>query len=1290
MKQFNRLIITAIALMAFVLSVVARSAKPYVIVGELTVEGRRPSTSMIVLDTTTPRFSWQIVSDRNDVMQTSYRLVVATTAADASAGRGDLWDSGDVSSSKSLWVKYGGKALGDNTRCWVSVKVTTNKGVTEWSRPVQFVIGLTAETHWRGRWIGLESLQPGEERGLHTRLAARYVRKVFTPRKKVKEATAYVAGLGLHSFFVNGTELDPDHVLKPMPTDFYKTVFYNAYDITALMQQGGKDFAGKVCLGVALGNGRYFPMRQNKPYKTPIYGLPKCRVNVIIKYEDGSRETWSTDETWKLSAAGPIRSNNEYDGEVFDARMAFGDVSRDEGAWSRPDFDDSAWQTAERATLPIGTLRAQPAEGMVRRLYGKGRLINKNVIDFGQNMSGVVAFRVSGQPGDTIRMRFSERANADGSLYRENMRTCQSEETYICRGDERGELHFPRFVTHGFRYMEVQRRGAINADDYVAYTVSDAMASAAQPVTDKQMAGLVTSDTLFNKVLRNAWWGILSNYKGFPVDCPQRDERQPWLGDRAAGCWGESFLFDNHDLYAKWIRDIVDTQRSDGSINNVSPGYYNYYEDNMTWPAVLPLSADMLLRQYGDDKPAVTAYPAMKKWLEHMIKEYVRDGIMTKDKYGDWCLPPERLDLIHSKDPARKTDGALIATAYAIKIMKEMEHFATLSGNDADISLWRERRQTMTEAFNRRFLTCKRGTSPRPDHVLYPDSIFYGNNTVTANILPLAFGIVPDELRHDVARNVVRQMTDVYKGLHHVTCGVIGISWLMETLSDNGFADVAYALATNSTYPSWGYMAANGATTIWELWNGDTAAPQMNSANHVMLLGDLLKWSYRYLAGIRWDASESAVLTFKPAFEIPDCFNISGQTETPWGIAASRWTKTPEKLVWDIEVPCNTTAEVYLPGGEKVSVGSGQHHFERDIKPRSEAIVKDEFLYEFTSFPEAHAATITELPNGDLLAAYFGGTKERNPDVSIWVSRKPKGADKWDVPVLVADGTDAALNLKPSTTATPRKACWNPVLFTMPDGEVWLFFKIGETVPKWQGWVTKSKDNGRTWSRKESLPEGFIGPVKNKPEIIDGRLVCPSSTEDETGWRFHVELYDMKTGQWTSTGPIEAEERPLTDDTKMRPIKCIQPSILKLKDGRLQVLMRTHNGLLATSFSSDGGLTWSKVTLSDIPNNQSGTDAVTLRDGRHVLIYNNFQTIMGTHKGPRTPLSLAMSTDDGKTWHHVLTLEDSPISRYSYPAIIQGRNGHLYCVYTWRRKRIAFKEIDPDKLRVEKIEELKD
>lgn len=243
----------------------------------------------------------------------------------------------------------------------------------------------------------------------------------------------------------------------------------------------------------------------------------------------------------------------------------------------------------------------------------------------------------------------------------------------------------------------------------------------------------------------------------------------------------------------------------------------------------------------------------------------------------------------------------------------------------------------------------------------------------------------------------------------------------------------------------------------------------------------------------------------------------------------------------------------------------------------------------------------------------------------------------------------------------------------MPDGEVLLFFKIGKDVPDWQGWVVKSYDNGKTWTHKEMLPKGFIGPVKNKPELIGDRLICPSSTEGKW-WTFHVEIYDVKTKQWKYVGPVPADSALLTDDGNMHPIKCIQPSILRLGDGRLKVLMRTHNGKLATSYSSDNGDTWSAVTLTSIPNNQSGTDAVTLKDGRHVLVYNDFETVMGTKKGPRTPLCIAVS-DDGEHFRPYVTLEDSPVDQYSYPAVIQGSDGNLHVVYTWRRLRIAYKEI---------------
>ena len=1275
------------------------------------------------LDTSEPRFSWQLTSDKRDVHQTAYQIVVT-------GDKGELWNSGKVTSDEQLWIPYQGTQLKSGTFCTWKVKVFTNKGETPWTDGGRFSIGLLNESKWSGYWIGLERLMPGEERGMHTRMAARYLRKEFQLKDKVvKRATAYVAGIGLHEFYVNG-QRQGDGVLQPVPSDYRKTIYYNTYDVTPPLLS-----PERVCLGIALGNGRLFPMQQHKPYKIHTFGYPKCRINVIVEYEDGTTQRLQTDDKgWKVTANGPIRANNEYDGEEYDARQEL-------TGWSEVGFDDSSWLKAERTDIPQAVLRSQMTLGMkVLQEIQPVSLTQRTgsvIVDMGQNMAGWLKAKVRGQKGDTIRFVYAEKLNADGTLYRENFRNAGSTDVYVCCGDEgkEGRWWTPTFVYHGFKYVEVIGLKDATKTDFTGQQVSDAMAS---------IGHFECSDTILNKVMRNAWWGILDNYKGMPVDCPQRDERQPWLGDRTMGSLGESFLFNNERLYTKWMRDICEAQRSDGCIPDVAPAFWNYYSDNVTWPAALPFTCDMLYRQYGNRQPIIDSYPYIKKWVLHLIDEYGKDGIIEKDRYGDWCPPPEKLELIHSQDPDRITDGSLMSTAYVIRTLQLLEQW----GCEPD--LWRPVREEMTAAFNRKFLTVKRGTSPRPGHVLYPDSVFYGNNTVTANILPLALGIVPDDCREEVVKQVVENIC--VKNKLHVSCGVIGISWLMRGLSDNGFADVAYRLATTKSYPSWGYMTENGATTIWELWNGDKASPKMNSGNHVMLLGDLLTWAYQYLGGIR-PASNGNPVAYKhfvlqPAFDIQDCEWTNVSYDSPYGTIESRWKKTLQHLDWHVVVPCNTTADIHLPDGSIKTVGSGSYDFSVDIPTAHKAILKDQFLYDHTYFPEAHASTVVELKNGDLVAGYFGGTHERDPDVCIWVNIKKKGSDTWSAPILAADGVlslddprapmmglsglkddttpatagpirleyvrgvalhssfftfHSSLNYDYITKTTrlqnvparlKRKACWNPVLFEMPNGELWLFFKIGSTVGDWTGWLCKSKDGGRTWSDKEPLPydaEGraFLGPIKNKPELIDGRLLCPSSTEDD-GWRFHMEILDLSDGRWKSGTPVkdlnwkyvavESTEAIKTDDNKPHPIDCIQPSILKLKDGRLQVLMRTHNAHLATSYSSDNGNTWTPVTLLAIENNQSGTDAVTMNDGRHVVIYNNFETLPLTKKGVRTPISIAFS-NDGLTWRHALTLEDSPIDQYSYPAIIQGRDGKLHCVYTWRRQRIVYKEIDPALLR---------
>ncbi|MBQ1581348.1 MAG: family 78 glycoside hydrolase catalytic domain, partial [Prevotella sp.] len=524
--------------------------------------------------------------------------------------------------------------------------------------------------------------------------------------------------------------------------------------------------------------------------------------------------------------------------------------------------------------------------------------------------------------------------DSTGNIWVENFRHAQSTDRYFANGKEQGLWWHPTFVYHGFRYAEISGLANAKIEDFIGEVVSDEMA---------ETGHFVSTDTILNKVYRNAVWGVLSNYKGMPVDCPQRDERQPWLGDRTRGCYGEAFIYDNNALYTKWVRDITEAQREDGCIPDVAPAFWNYYSDNVTWPAALPFSLDMLMKQYGDDAPMRKYYPNVKRWLEHLKYQYQRDGLIEKDRYGDWCVPPEREELIHSEDPARITDGTLISTAYYFYICQMMSTYAKAQNLHEDAKWFEHEAQISKDAFNKKFLTVKKGTTTVPGHILYPDSTFYGNNTVTANLLPYYFGMIDDEyVKHEVEKQIVKAI--ISQNLGTVTCGVIGIGWLMHALTDMGRSDVAWLLATNKKYPSWGYMAEHGATTIWELWNGDTASPKMNSGNHVMLLGDLLSWIYEDVAGIQSSENGFKHITMKPDFTVDEIDDIDASYQSIYGQIVSRWKKAKGKLHWHVEIPANTSATIHLPKNIIKEIGSGIYDFEETLPQRGPQVVVDEFL----------------------------------------------------------------------------------------------------------------------------------------------------------------------------------------------------------------------------------------------------------------------------------------------------------------------------------------------------------
>jgi predicted neuraminidase len=322
-----------------------------------------------------------------------------------------------------------------------------------------------------------------------------------------------------------------------------------------------------------------------------------------------------------------------------------------------------------------------------------------------------------------------------------------------------------------------------------------------------------------------------------------------------------------------------------------------------------------------------------------------------------------------------------------------------------------------------------------------------------------------------------------------------------------------------------------------------------------------------------------------------------------------------------------------------------------DRRDRPE-IIRSEFVYESAPFPQCHASTIVET-GGGFVAAWFGGTAERNPDVGIWVARHDGKA--WSVPEEVARGERDGIRLP----------CWNPVLFQPSSGPLLLFYKVGPDPRHWWGMLTTSTDHGKSWSAPSKLPEGILGPIKNKPiQRPNGEILCPSSSEDK-GWRVHFERTRDLGRTWERIGPV---------DGKM--FDAIQPSILTHADGRLQVLCRSRQSRIVESWSADGGTTWTELSATALPNPSSGTDAVTLADGRQLLVYNH------TEKG-RSPLNVAVSAD-GRAWRAALVLEDEP-GEFSYPAVIQSSDGLVHITYTWNRRRIRHVILDPKKLVLREI-----
>lgn len=829
------------------------------------------------LDTQNPRFMWQLVSAKPGLEQVAYQIEVADSPEKLKKGKELNWNSGVVYASNSLFIPYEGEPLKSRKEYYWRVKLYTNQGETGWSEIQKWSTAFFQPGEWSAQWIGENKLtNPQETDQGNTRLAARYLRKEFPNPNKVKRAVLYISGLGSYEAYINGQRIG-EEILSPACSYYPQTTYYNVFDVSNLLAKGENT------LGVILGNGRYFWMR-NPGMEG--YGLPRLLAQLEIEYTDGSSKKIVSDESWKITSQGPIIANHEFDGEEYDARKEL-------NGWNRNAYNDSQWQAADKMDAPGKQLRAQPNPSIkvmerIKPITIQKAEDGKFIVDMGQNMVGRLVSTLHGKAGRPVSYRFAESLREDGSLFTANLRTAKATNIYFPARDGEFTWH-PAFVYHGFRYVEIDGlENAPSLNDLTGEVIYDEM---------ETTGSFSTSNPLINQIYKNAYWGIRGNYRAMPTDCPQRDERMGWLGDRATGCFGESFVFNNGMLYSKWMRDIEDCQTEEGSISVVSPRYWPLYFDDVTWPSAYFYGVEMLNRQYGDKQPILRHYDSMKRWVNRIRRNSMTDGIVTRDEFGDWCMPAESEELIHSNDPARKTDGAILSTTTFYSILHMMARFAVVAGHQEDAAEYLALASGMKHRYNEKFFNT--------------EAAQYGNNTVTGNLLSLRHGLVPEGYEQRVFDNITEKTMNDCKG--HVSTGVVGIQHLMRGFTRNGRPDIAYQLVNNTGFPSWGYMVKNGATTTWELWNGNTANPEMNSANHVMLLGDLIIWLYEDLAGIK-NAEDNSGFRH---IEMTPCFpegldNVSATYQSVSGEIKSEWNRK-ENFFWKVTIPGNCRATLRVP-----------------------------------------------------------------------------------------------------------------------------------------------------------------------------------------------------------------------------------------------------------------------------------------------------------------------------------------------------------------------------------------
>ena len=825
------------------------------------------------LNVKNPRLSWILHSPKQDQYQSAWQVLVASSPALLSERKADFWNSGKVETDQSTQVEYAGKDLESRDICWWKVRVWDKDGkASSWSEPASFEIGLLDPKDWKADWI---KTSIDFEEIFHP---SPMFRKEFNLAGTIKSARLYITSLGLYNAEINGKRVG-DLVLTPGWTSFENRVQYQTYDVSSMIK------AGDNAMGITLGDGWYRAFRPNNRDRE---GFGTQSLDVMAQLEvtltNGKKIIVGTDGTWK-STTGPILKSGIYDGETYDARLEM-------PGWSKNGFDDSGWVGVEvvNNNKELLVYPDSPPMRKVEEVIPIELLTTPKgdvVVDMGQNMVGWVRLTVECPKGTEIKLRHAEVLDKEGNFYTENLRKAAQTNTYICKG-EGVETFEPHFTFQGFRYVAIS--------GYPGEVTKDMLTGVVVHSDLEKTGSFSCNNELINQLQHNILWGQKGNFVDVPTDCPQRDERLGWTGDCQVFAPTACFNMDCAGFYTKWLKDLAADQHEDGAVPHVIPNVLGRGGAH-GWQDAAVIVPWVVYQYYGDTRILEDQYESMKALVEFMRNQAGDKHLWvpTERQFGDWLA----FATIRSDYPGATTDKDLLASAYFYHSANLLMKVAKILGKEKDAADYKALLENIKSAYAREYITPNGRMS---------------SNTQTAYVVALSFGLMPDDLEETAAK----RLADDVNAFGHLTTGFLGTPDLCHVLTKYGYLNEAYKLLYRKEYPSWLYPVTQGATTIWERWDGQKPDgtfqnPGMNSFNHYAY-GAVGDWLYRKVAGIDLNPEQPGFKSFiikpHPGGEMND---VNASYESPYGNISSSWKIENGKFQLKVNIPVNSSAEVYIP-----------------------------------------------------------------------------------------------------------------------------------------------------------------------------------------------------------------------------------------------------------------------------------------------------------------------------------------------------------------------------------------